>query len=380
MNQRNKTPAFFPIYKKKNLLEDANPTPRYTSKELLNTESRLPKLRSVLSPFKPNLATHRNLNQEIFNDLQPGEISPTNRISPKPLISTKSINVVTKVGYKTKVGSVKSKPKLNNQDAFIIKPSLRGVRGNYLFGVCDGHGNYGHHVSKYIRDTFPSMLEDNLDRNFNSNTIERSFHVAVNKLCKGLQETGIEIAFSGSTLACVALFGSFCVCGNIGDSRVVLGRFISGQWEALGLSQDHNTKRQDERTRILNSNGRISQSTNYNGELCGPERVWILDENIPGLAMTRSIGDKISKAVGVISDPEVFMKKLYPCDKFIIIASDGVWEHISNEEAVKIVSKHFDTGFIEEATQALVSKALKKWNQNEYVDDITVILIYLEIN
>ena len=54
----------------------------------------------------------------------------------------------------------------------------------------------------------------------------------------------------------------------------------------------------------------------------------------PGLAMSRSLGDKSGREVGVISDPEVYEIILKEEDKFIIIASDGVWEFLSNAEVL----------------------------------------------
>lgn len=55
------------------------------------------------------------------------------------------------------------------------------------------------------------------------------------------------------------------------------------------------------------------------------------NENIPGLAMARSFGDYIASQVGVIADPEVFSFEMDENTKFIVVASDGVWEFLSNE-------------------------------------------------
>jgi serine/threonine protein phosphatase PrpC len=57
--------------------------------------------------------------------------------------------------------------------------------------------------------------------------------------------------------------------------------------------------------------------------------------------MSRSIGDFIAHSVGVSTDPEVMRFELKPDDKFIIIASDGVWEFLSNEDVAKIVWPFF---------------------------------------
>jgi len=53
---------------------------------------------------------------------------------------------------------------------------------------------------------------------------------------------------------------------------------------------------------------------------------------MPGLAMSWSIGDGLAHSVGVIPDPEIKLAHLSNEDKFIVIASDGVWEFLSNEQ------------------------------------------------
>lgn len=362
------------------ILEDLKP---FTKLPLLqaSSEAKLPKLKAPI-PTKtilasPSRSTTRKSTRHSSTEPKRFETTPIRSGQGTP--RTNNVNCVTRVAYKTRVGSVYGKPKLNNQDSFIIKPALKCVRGHYLFAVLDGHGSYGHNVSQFIRDSYPDLIENNLDRDLTPLSIEKSIYLSVSTLCKDLQESGIEIAFSGSTFLSIFIFGNLCVCANVGDSRAVLGR-LNQSWESVALSQDHNPKRFDERMRILNSKGRIGQARNEEGVLEGPERVWLIDEDLPGLAMTRSIGDKISKAVGVTSDPEVIFRRLNSEDKFIILASDGVWEHISCEEAVQIVSKYWDDNRVDDAAVALVSEASKKWKKNEYVDDITAIVVFLNVD
>lgn len=58
--------------------------------------------------------------------------------------------------------------------------------------------------------------------------------------------------------------------------------------------------------------------------------------------MTRSIGDSVAKSVGVIAEPEIkVFGNLAPKDKFIVLASDGVWDRLSNEEVMNIIATRF---------------------------------------
>lgn len=361
--------------------EDLKPlSTQHLPLQQIRSESRLPSIKSALPILSNYPSPGRIPTRKSARTLSSGPRQPDPTPTPQKLIPPKSSysNSVKTVAYKTKVGFVCGKPKLHNQDSFIIKPSLKGIRGHYLFAVLDGHGTYGHDVSSFIRENFTKIIEECLESELSNLSIEKNLYQSINKLNKELLDSGIEIAFSGSTFNSIFVLGTLCVCGNVGDSRAVLARF-GDCWESIALSHDHNTKRVDERNRILNSNGRIAQNRNNDGEFEGPERVWFMDENYPGLAMTRSIGDKISKAIGVSSDPEVLIRRLVPEDKFIILASDGVWEHTSNEEAVRIVSKYWDENRVEDAALALVSEASKKWNKKDYMDDITVLIIFLNI-
>lgn len=59
-------------------------------------------------------------------------------------------------------------------------------------------------------------------------------------------------------------------------------------------------------------------------------RVWTKHENVPGLAMSRSMGDMVAASVGVSQEPDVVEFTLCSEDRMIIIGSDGVWEFIEN--------------------------------------------------
>ena len=87
---------------------------------------------------------------------------------------------------------------------------------------------------------------------------------------------------------------------------------------------DHKPTRQDEQSRVLQAGG-IVEPAYFNGAPIGPLRVWNKTKE-SGLAMTRAFGDGKGKQSGVISEPELTQLDLGPNDKFIIIASDGLWD------------------------------------------------------
>ena len=98
---------------------------------------------------------------------------------------------------------------------------------------------------------------------------------------------------------------------------------------------------------------------------------------VPGLAMSRSFGDSIIKNYGKTCEPEIRVRKITENDKSIIIASDGVWEFISNNDAISIVHPFWKEQIPELASNKLIRVATSMWRrEDDVIDDITSIVIY----
>ncbi|CAE8631042.1 unnamed protein product, partial [Polarella glacialis] len=92
----------------------------------------------------------------------------------------------------------------------------------------------------------------------------------------------------------------------------------------------------------------------------------------PGLAVSRSLGDGAARDLGVIAEPVVTSHKLRPEDQFLLIATDGLWDSVSNEEAVRIVAKFIHMPKV--ALKAL-TETVRRIEGNELVDDTTMLLV-----
>jgi serine/threonine protein phosphatase PrpC len=176
-------------------------------------------------------------------------------------------------------------------------------------------------------------------KNGNMNRIIEDTFIATNyKLCN---ETQIDTNFSGSTCVTLIYTPEKLLCANVGDSRAVLGRCVNGCWVSHDLSRDHKPSDKDESERIIKRRGRIEPFRDEDDQFIGPARVWLKEDDIPGLAMSRSFGDQVAASVGVIAEPgkkdltvEIKEWKFSKEDMFFIIASDGVWEFIESEEVL----------------------------------------------
>ena len=78
------------------------------------------------------------------------------------------------------------------------------------------------------------------------------------------------------------------------------------EWKSFDLSKDHKPSDPTEAAKIKKCGGRIEPYKDENNQFIGPARVWLQEEDIPGLAMTRSFGDKIANIVGVTCEPGIF--------------------------------------------------------------------------
>ena len=116
-----------------------------------------------------------------------------------------------------------------------------------------------------------------------------------------LKSSGIDYSSSGTCAISIYIQGNHCFIGNLGDSRAVLYRVTPKEKLAIELSYDHKPIRPDERERIERSGGKIYRLT-HEGQQVGPPRVWA-DEEGPGIAITRSLGDLEAKRIGLISEP-----------------------------------------------------------------------------
>ena len=206
----------------------------------------------------------------------------------------------------------------------------------------------------------------------------------------------IDSSMSGTTGVVGCLRGRDLYVANIGDSRAIIGsvggaRSGGGSGGGAGgdargdagrdvrgypVSEDHKPDAPAEKARIVAAGGRVHACT-YEDGVEGPARVWLAEDDIPGLAMSRSLGDGLAHSVGVSSQPDLFYVALKPEHKWVVLASDGLWEFMSNDEVVGIVAKH--AGAVHAALDALVAEAGERWMANESViDDTTVILVEMK--
>ncbi|OIT31616.1 putative protein phosphatase 2c 75 [Nicotiana attenuata] len=243
------------------------------------------------------------------------------------------------------------------EDKFSIRPNLCSPEINRrrpvnFFAIYDGHG--GRHVAAMCSERMHVLLQEELTRVGESTDMSgsssshgsgtqqqrteeawkralRSCFLRIDEMasttCGDCGTVGHQcncprntLGLTGSTAVVAVLTEETIIVANCGDSRAVLSR----DGKPIPLSSDHKPDRRDERARIEASGGLV---------------VFANGARVQGiLAMSRAIGDKYLSPY-VISEPEITFTKREAEDECLILASDGLWDVISNDMACEVASE-----------------------------------------
>eukprot|EP01018_Ginkgo_biloba_P009993 Gb_08517 [translate_table: standard] len=183
-----------------------------------------------------------------------------------------------------------------------------------LFAIYDGH--LGHNVPSYLKSNlFDNILNEPEFWTEPKKAIKKAYQLTDGKIL----ENSIDLGPGGSTaVTAILIDGKQLLVANVGDSRAVLCRGGT----ASQLSVDHEPR--NERRRIESKGGFVT----------------ILPGDVPRvdgqLAVARAFGDKSLKA-HLSSEPDVIEENIDSTAEFIILASDGLWKVMKNQEAVELV-------------------------------------------
>ena len=272
-----------------------------------------------------------------------------------------------------------------NQDSFLVLQSEYNLKDFNIFCVMDGHGINGHLVSRYLMKYINLFFKNNKKMNASNQNedsiyqrLKKSDYHILRRLFRHAErdlhkKSKIDANFSGTTCVMVAQIGDRFICANIGDSRAIM---IKTGNEIVPLSIDQKPDDPEESKRIVQNGGEISQYEE-NGEKSGPYRIWKKGEVYPGIAMSRSVGDFIATSLGVVPEAKFIEEKIDQDCKFIVVASDGIWEFLDNKRVGEIVMPYYKNDDPDGACKALIKEATEWWNKEDIVvDDITVVVVF----
>ncbi|XP_043713517.1 probable protein phosphatase 2C 63 [Telopea speciosissima] len=301
------------------------------------------------------------------------------------------------------IAVVQANSSLEDQSQVFTSPSATYV------GVYDGHG--GPEASRFINNhLFPHLHKFAAEQGgLSADVIKKAFDATEEEflhLVKRSWPARPQIASVGSCCLVGAISDDMLYVANLGDSRAVLGRKApEGRRIPVvpeRLSTDHNVAVEEVRKEVEALHPDDSHIVVYS------RGVW----RIKGIIqVSRSIGDIYLKKPEfnrdplfhqfgapvplkrpvVTAEPSIQIRKLKPHDLFLIFASDGLWEQLSDEVAVEIVFKNPRAGIAKRLVKAALQEAARKREmryddikkiekgiRRHFHDDITVIVIYLD--
>jgi len=264
-------------------------------------------------------------------------------------------------------------PDKQNQDALIMAqlPCEGYSNGELLLACFDGHGAEGHIVSQYVSSKLPKLLCSYSEFGNDEETARILADCLLVLEKELIVNTQCDTSLSGTTAVVSVIRGDKIFVANVGDSRIIKGYTNTNSQKIIAqdLSIDHKPDDEREQARIEQAGGRVFAMT-YEDGIDGPARVWLSYADMPGLAMSRSLCDTIGKEAGVISNAELHEHKLVPGrDKFLVLASDGLWEFMSSQEVTDIIEKHLLEGDFDPrlAINDLVRESNRRWQLEEPV-------------
>lgn len=274
-------------------------------------------------------------------------------------------------------------------------------------GIYDGHG--GPETSRYINDhLFQHLKRFAAEQNSMSvDVIRKAFQATEDgffSLVAKQWPMKPQMAAVGSCCLVAVICNGILYVANLGDSRAVLGRLVraTGEVLAIQLSAEHNACFESVRQELHSMHPDDPQIVVLK------HNVW----RVKGLIqISRSIGDIYLKKPEynreplyakfrlrepfkrpiLSSDPSITVQELEPHDQFLILASDGLWEHLSNQEAVDIVQNSPRSGSARRLVKTALQEAAKKREmrysdlkkidrgvRRHFHDDISVIVVFLD--
>ncbi|CAF0799821.1 unnamed protein product [Brachionus calyciflorus] len=211
--------------------------------------------------------------------------------------------------------------RINMEDAHTQLLSLNNDKNSAFFAVYDGHGGpkvseyAGMHLHEKIIN-HPSYKEGDV-----TDAIKKGFLSLDSDM---LDDDEMKDELAGTTAICVILKDRKIFCGNVGDSRAI----SSVRGRVQQLSFDHKPNNELESKRIIAAGG------------------WVEFNRVNGnLALSRALGDFVFKRNEakkaeeqiVTAYPDVEIKEITSDHEFIVLACDGIWDVLSNEDVLEFV-------------------------------------------
>jgi len=322
---------------------------------------------------------------------------PTARVSWSDDIATAAVDALSAPFDSTTTAATRSckgfkageddYEKFNQDRACVCNPLGPPGSKNALFGIFDGHGPGGEHVSQFAAQELPKLLETHAELTTEPGKALGESLLAVDDALR--KRDDLESNACGCTAVVVLFLGGAeprLIAANVGNSRAVLGQRpaeaataeAEATTTALALTADQSPADPNEKARLESAGHHVQDKS----DVGDPARVF-LDSSMSGggLAVPRTLGDHAFSSAGLVAEPVISTHTLSKeTDNFLLLASDGVWDVMQTDELVPFLAPTVAEGAMP-ACEALCNEAVKRWaSSKDYQDDISVVCVRFDAN
>jgi len=237
-----------------------------------------------------------------------------------------------------------------------------------LVGVINGHGRsrISSHLTQLVATEMPQAVFRSSALTFNPPDPARALNDAFCRMHRRISSE-LDTQLAGAVMTVALVDSETIVVAHVGDCRAVLGvpdhrpNAEDFHFNPVAVTQDHNASVKHEFDRIQRCGGETRKLMHDN-----VYRIYIKDGEVPGLTVSRAIGDRMGHLAGVCHFPSVtaIRREDLADGSFLLLGSGGVWAMMSERAVVNWVSRHHASP--EEAAQSLSAEAARRWQDSTH--------------
>lgn len=231
-----------------------------------------------------------------------------------------------------------------------------------LVGICTGYGPKGHFLSVFLAEQFPKSLFRKSARK-DLDTLKATLAQTYAECVRKMKEVRGHMRDSGVCVMAVLITENALVSLNVGDGRAVIARVIGGIWGLYQLVWGEKPELSVFHKRTL---GRLTSKQ------ISPTRNTL--KSSQSAAILPRLHHK-SPRKSVRLSPELTCLTLTSSDRFLILASPGLWDVVGSMEAVRMVQSLWPED-LESAPETVATEAERRWrSRGPKARDVTVLLV-----
>ncbi len=229
-----------------------------------------------------------------------------------------------------------------------------------IAGICTGYGPKGYRLSLFLADQFPKLLFRKSARK-DLESIKITLALTYVECMRSMRDIKGKSRDCGVSIAAVLITENALVSLNVGDGKAVIGRVFG---EILGLYQLIWGKKVD-----------FPVFPKQYSEYQTSKQLPLMQKPISASSTMLPRLRLASTRKSIRISPELSSLKLTASDRFLLLASSGLWDVIDSMEAVRLVQGLWSDG-LESVTEAIAAEAERRWKlQGPKVRDVTVLLV-----